>query len=134
MGTLVTYRPHDAVAAITMDDGKVNVLSLAMLTELDAALDRAEADRAVVVLTGRDGVFSAGFDLPVLRAGGTEAADLLRAGFDLARAAAGIPDPSPGRLPGPRRGDGGVPAAVRRLPHRGRRPLQDHSQRGRHRH
>jgi enoyl-CoA hydratase len=77
MGTLVTYRPYDAVAAITMDDGKVNVLSQAMLTELDAALDRAEADRAVVVLTGRDGVFSAGFDLPVLRAGGTEAARLL---------------------------------------------------------
>jgi enoyl-CoA hydratase len=93
MGTLVTYRPDDAVAAITMDDGKVNVLSLAMLTELDAALDRAEADRAVVVLTGRDGVFSAGFDLPVLRAGGTEAADLLRAGFDLAARLLAFPTP-----------------------------------------
>ena len=93
MGTLVTYRLHDAVAAITMDDGKVNVLSLAMLTELDAALDRAAADRAVVVLTGRDGVFSAGFDLPVLRAGGTEAADLLRAGFDLAARLLAFPTP-----------------------------------------
>ena len=84
MGTLVTYRLRDSVATITMDDGKVNALSLAMLTELGAALDRAAADRAVVVLTGREGVFSAGFDLPVLRAGGTEAADLLHAGFDLA--------------------------------------------------
>ena len=93
MGTLVTYRLHDAVADITMDDGKVNVLSLAMLTELDATLDRAEADRAVVVLTGRDGVFSAGFDLPVLRAGGTEAADLLRAGFDLAARLLAFPTP-----------------------------------------
>ncbi len=55
MGTLVTYRLHDAVAAITMDDGKVNVLSLAMLTELDAALDRAEADRAVVGGRNRGG-------------------------------------------------------------------------------
>jgi enoyl-CoA hydratase len=91
--TLVTYRLNDAVAAITMDDGKVNVLSLAMLTELDAALDRAEADRAVVVLTGRAGVFSAGFDLPVLRAGGTEAADLLRAGFDLAARLLAFPTP-----------------------------------------
>jgi enoyl-CoA hydratase len=93
MGTLVTYRAHEAVAAITMDDGKVNVLSLAMLTELDAALDRAEADRAVVLLTGRDGVFSAGFDLPVLRAGGTDAADLLRAGFDLAARLLAFPTP-----------------------------------------
>ena len=93
MGSLVTYRLHDSVATITMDDGKVNVLSLAMLTELDAALNRAEADRAVVVLTGRDGVFSAGFDLPVLRAGGAEAADLLRAGFDLAARLLAFPTP-----------------------------------------
>src|ERR1700740_2940804 len=93
MGTLVTYRLHDGVAAITMDDGKVNVLSLALRTELDAALDRAEADRAVVALTGREGVFSAGFDLPVLRAGGTGAADLLRAGFDLAARLLFFPTP-----------------------------------------
>src|SRR5579875_2895763 len=93
MGTLVTYRLHDAVATITLDDGKVNVLSLAMLTELGAALDRAEADRALVVLTGREGVFSAGFDLAVLRAGGTEAADLLRAGFDLAARLLAFPAP-----------------------------------------
>jgi len=93
MGTRVSYRLHDAVADITMDDGKVNVLSLAMLTELDAALDRAAADRAVVVLTGRDGVFSAGFDLPVLRAGGPEAAQMLRAGFDLAARLLAFPTP-----------------------------------------
>src|SRR5260370_18202676 len=59
MGTVVTYQLHDAVAAIAMDDGKVNVLSPAMLAELDAPLDRAEADRAVVVLTCPDGRSSA---------------------------------------------------------------------------
>jgi len=93
MDALVSYRLDDSVATITMDDGKVNVLSLAMLTELGAALGRAVADRAVVVLTGREGVFSAGFDLPVLRAGGTEAADLLRAGFDLAARLLAFPTP-----------------------------------------
>jgi enoyl-CoA hydratase len=93
MGTLVTYRLDDSVATITMDDGKVNALSLAMLTELGTALDRAEADRAVVVLTGRQGVFSAGFDLPVLRAGGTDAAELLHAGFDLAARLLAFPVP-----------------------------------------
>jgi len=93
MDTLVTYQLRDAVAAITMDDRKVNALSLAMLSELDAALDRAAADRAVVVLTGRDGVFSAGFDLAVLRAGGTDAAELLRAGFDLAARLLAFPTP-----------------------------------------
>jgi enoyl-CoA hydratase len=93
MGTLVTYRLQDSVATITMDDGKVNVLSLAMLTELGTALDRAAADRAVVVLTGREGVFSAGFNLPVLRAGGAEAADLLRAGFEMAARLLAFPTP-----------------------------------------
>jgi enoyl-CoA hydratase len=93
MGALVSYRLRDWVATITMDDGKVNVLSLAMLTELGAALDRAAADRAVVVLAGREGVFSAGFDLPVLRAGGTAAAGLLRAGFDLAARLLAFPAP-----------------------------------------
>jgi enoyl-CoA hydratase len=93
MGTLVRYRLDDSVATITMDDGKVNVLSLAMLAELSDALDRAAADRAVVVLTGREGVFSAGFDLPVLRAGGTEAAEMLHAGFDLAARLLAFPAP-----------------------------------------
>jgi enoyl-CoA hydratase len=93
MDTLVTYSLRDSIATITMDDGKVNALSLAMFSELDAALDRATADRAVVVLTGREGVFSAGFDLPVLRAGDTEAAKLLHAGFELAARLLAFPTP-----------------------------------------
>jgi len=100
MGTLVSYRLCDSVATITMDDGKVNVLSQAMLTELGAAVGRAEADRATVVLTGRDGVFSAGFDLPVLRAGGSAAADLMRAGFDLAARLLALPTPVVVACPG----------------------------------
>jgi enoyl-CoA hydratase len=84
METLVTYQCDGAVATIAMDDGKVNALSLPMLRQLDAAFDRARADHAVVALTGREGVFSAGFDLPVLRAGGPEAETMLFAGFELA--------------------------------------------------
>lgn len=84
MGSLVTYRLDGPVATVTMDDGKVNALSPAMLSELGAAFDRAEADGAVVVLAGRDGVFSAGFDLGVLRAGGSAAETMVCGGFDLA--------------------------------------------------
>jgi enoyl-CoA hydratase/carnithine racemase len=40
------------VAAITIDDGKVNVLTPAVLAELDAALSRAEQDDAVVIIGG----------------------------------------------------------------------------------
>ena len=93
MGTLVSYRHEDSVAAITMDDGKVNALSVQMLAELNGALDRAAADRAVVVLSGRPGVFSAGFDLPVLRAGGSPAIAMLREGFELAERMLSFPIP-----------------------------------------
>jgi enoyl-CoA hydratase len=48
---------------VTLDDGKVNALSPEMLGAVSANLDRAEADEAVVVMTGREQTFSAGFDL-----------------------------------------------------------------------
>ncbi len=90
---LVSYRLDGAIATITMDDGKVNAMSPAMLAELNAALDRAGADQAVVLLAGREGVFSAGFDLTVLRAGGAEAIAMVRAGFELALRVLSFPRP-----------------------------------------
>ncbi|MFZ0173560.1 MAG: crotonase/enoyl-CoA hydratase family protein [Acidimicrobiales bacterium] len=93
METLVSYELRDAIATIAMNDGKVNVLSLQMLSQVNGALDQAESDGAVVVLTGRDGIFSAGFDLRVLTAGGTDAADMLRGGFELSRRLLSFPRP-----------------------------------------
>jgi len=93
MGTLVTYAREGSIASATMDDGKVNVLSVSMLAEIAAALDRAEADGAVLVLSGRPGAFSAGFDLGTLRGGGSDAATMLRAGFDLAERMLSFPRP-----------------------------------------
>jgi enoyl-CoA hydratase len=90
---LVDYRFDGGIATITMDDGKVNVASPAMQAELNAAFDRAEADGAVVLLSGRDGVFSAGFDLKLLRAGGSEALTMVRGGFELAARVLAFPHP-----------------------------------------
>jgi enoyl-CoA hydratase len=90
---VVNYHLDDVVATITMDDGKVNALSPAMQAELNSALDRAEADGAIVVLSGRDGVFSAGFDLRVMREGGDEAISMVRGGFDLAHRLLSFPTP-----------------------------------------
>lgn len=83
-GELVSYDLSDRVATIAMDDGKANVLSLQMLTSINEALDRASSDGAVVLFTGRDGIFSGGFDLAVLRAGGPDSALMLEEGFLLA--------------------------------------------------
>ena len=66
-----------------MDDGKRNALSPQMLSDIYTALDRAENDKAVVVLTGRDDVFSAGFDLKVMKKGGIQALRMLRLGYKL---------------------------------------------------
>jgi enoyl-CoA hydratase len=62
----VRYAQHGQVAVLYMDDGKANALSPALIGELHAALDRSERDAAAVVLVGRPGRFSAGFDLAVM--------------------------------------------------------------------
>src|SRR2546421_5500866 len=93
MDTSGMYQLEGAVAAIPIDDGKVNVLSPHVLSELNGALDRAAADRAVVVIAGRPGVFSPGFDLGVLTSGGRAARELLLAGFELGERILSFPAP-----------------------------------------
>lgn len=51
------------VAVIRLDDGKRNAVNHALLDALNAALDEAEAKAKCVVLMGREGTLSAGFDL-----------------------------------------------------------------------
>lgn len=93
MGDRVSYSHTESVAVIAMDDAKVNVLSPAMQNELGDALDRAEGHGAAVVLTGKAGLFSAGFDLTVLRGGGEEALSMLKGGFVLAERLLSFPYP-----------------------------------------
>src|SRR5829696_8970992 len=93
MADPVRYDVADGVATLTMDDGKVNALSPAMLVAVNGALDRAADDEAVVVLTGREGMFSAGFHLPTLRAGGPDAIGMIRGGFALAARLLSFPRP-----------------------------------------
>lgn len=80
---MVKFEEQGNVAVITLDDGKANALSPALLAELDAALDRAEEGGSAVVICGREGRFSAGFDLTVLLASPDAARDLLTVGANL---------------------------------------------------
>ena len=89
----VQYDQRDGVATIRIDDGKSNALSPLVFRELNRALDRAEADRAIVILTGRESVFSAGFDLKVMQRGGTQALRMLGAGFALTARIMSYPHP-----------------------------------------
>lgn len=78
-----TYSREGAVGVITIDDGKANAMSLALQNDISAALDAAEADHVPLVITGRPGILSAGFDLKTLAAGGQPAVDMLTGGKHL---------------------------------------------------
>jgi enoyl-CoA hydratase len=89
----LTYALSGSVATVTMDDGKANSLSPRMLAELNGALDRAVADKATLLITGRDQRFSGGFDLATLKQGGMPAHDMFLAGFRLSERLLSFPTP-----------------------------------------
>jgi enoyl-CoA hydratase len=89
----VTYELDGRIATIAIDDGKVNAFSIPTLRALHAALDRAERDNAVIVLTGREGYFSAGFDLKVFAAGADPVLEMLNLGATLAERIFSFPTP-----------------------------------------
>ena len=93
MDNLANFVVSDGVAVITMDDGKANVMSLPMQQAVHAALDEAEKAKLPVVLTGRSGILSAGFDLKTLSAGGQSAIEMLNGGIELAIRLLGYPSP-----------------------------------------
>lgn len=93
MSDLVAYRLEDGVAVFTLNNGKVNAFSHALIDAFNAALDRAQADQAIVIVTGQPGILSGGYDLKVMMAGPQQAKDLVAAGSTLARRMLSHPQP-----------------------------------------
>ena len=89
----VSYTRTDLVSTVVMDDGKVNVFSIPMLRALHEAFDQAERDETVVLLKGRPGCFTAGFDLRTLGGRPQDAVSLLRLGASLAERILAFPAP-----------------------------------------
>jgi len=89
----VQYSLKEKVATIRIDDGKRNALSPQILREIYQALDQAESDHAAIIITGRESVFSAGFDLNVMKRGGLNAIRMLRAGYALTARILAYPHP-----------------------------------------
>ena len=77
----VTTDIQDGIAHIKMDDGKANAFSPDHIAAMNDALDKAESDAKVFVVSGRPGRFSGGFDLKIMQ-GATpdEVAGLVRSG------------------------------------------------------
>lgn len=85
MSELISYEFADGIATLTLSNGKVNAMSPAMVAAFNAALDRAEQDRAVVIFTGQPGILSGGYDLKVMTSSPQNALDLVASGSTLAR-------------------------------------------------
>lgn len=92
---LASCTVEDGIALVRMDDGAKNVVSPAMIRDLNTALDQAQRSAAsVLVLTGREQVFCAGFDLQVLKRGKpVETLQMLVGGFRLAMRLLSFPKP-----------------------------------------
>lgn len=85
MNPLVIYSLQNGVATLTLNNGKVNAVSPDLIADFNRALDQAEQDRAIVIVTGRPGILSGGYDLKVMMSGPQHAMDLVTAGSTLAR-------------------------------------------------
>src|SRR3954447_12966773 len=70
VGEPVSYEVRGRVAIAHIDNGKANALSPTVVQQLGAALDRAEQagdDVGALVIAGKPGFLSGGFDLEVMR-------------------------------------------------------------------
>ncbi|QBC44936.1 crotonase/enoyl-CoA hydratase family protein [Iodobacter fluviatilis] len=85
MSSLVSYQLEDGIATLVLANGKVNAISMEVITAFNQALDRAEQDQAVVLITSYAGLLSAGYDLKVMTSGLDNAVPLVTAGSMLSR-------------------------------------------------
>ncbi|UAW98292.1 crotonase/enoyl-CoA hydratase family protein [Halopseudomonas nanhaiensis] len=81
------------IAEIGLDDGKANALSQSMIEALLDALDQAARADAAVLLYGRPGIFSGGYDRKLIDAGGPARDAMREAGDRLTVAMLEFPAP-----------------------------------------
>jgi enoyl-CoA hydratase len=78
------YKIDNNIITLTFDDGKANVVGHKFLEDINQGLDRAEQEHAgAVILCGREGMFSAGFDLGEFKKGPEQGMALVKRGFEL---------------------------------------------------
>jgi enoyl-CoA hydratase len=97
---LIDFDISDKIAVITLKNGKVNAISPQVITEINSALDQAQAAKAIVILTGQAGIFSGGYDLKTMKESSASAVSLVTAGSTLARRMLSFPFPIIGACSG----------------------------------
>lgn len=100
MSELVACKIENGVALITLQNGKVNAISHEVITQLHAALDQAEQEKAIVILSSESGLLSGGYDLKTMQAGPEQAIALVTEGSKLTRRMLAFPTPIITATPG----------------------------------
>ena len=89
----MNYTLEGDVAVLQFDDGKANVVGHDFVAGINEGLDRSVAEAAAVVICGREGMFSGGFDLAEFKKGAEATVALTQAGFEMLTRMYGHPQP-----------------------------------------
>ena len=90
---LATLKTEENVSVITLDDGKVNAFSPSMISEVVSLLDQVPTDKGALMFMGREGMFTAGFDLKVMATDPEAARGMIKSGFKMLQRIFSFPRP-----------------------------------------
>lgn len=93
MSNFTTYKEEENYSIITLKNGKANAISHEVIDEINTYLDTAEKNKKVVILTGQEGIFSAGYDLKVMTTSPDAAKELVTKGSTLSLRMLSFPMP-----------------------------------------
>jgi len=79
----VEYQLNGDVAVLTFDDGKANAIGNAFMDAMIDGLSRAQQEAAAVVITGRAGLLSGGFDLKEIEKGAEAVKAMMKKGSNM---------------------------------------------------
>jgi len=77
------YTQDNNIAVLNFDDGKVNAVDHQFIDDMYEGLEKAQAQASTVMITGKSGIFSAGFDLKELQKGPKESTALVGRGMQM---------------------------------------------------
>ena len=66
---IATLKKEEDISILTLDDGKANVFSAEMSKQVNDCLDQVETEKGCLIITGKEGMFSAGLDLKTIQSG-----------------------------------------------------------------
>ena len=82
--TLASITYEDDITTIILDDGKVNAFSYDMLTQVHRLLDEVPQKSGALIIKGRNGIFSGGFDLKTIASGDlSQITKMIESGYNL---------------------------------------------------